>query len=108
MYFTETVNIPSETSLIFPFSRYPSIIDIGFATTIPEEQPAGGQLFMQTMNSIRISPDALHIEDTSGRVGNVDGVKGASLSDCSLLKPISQYSVNGQLFDLGQNFAGWC
>ncbi|CAF5139818.1 unnamed protein product, partial [Rotaria magnacalcarata] len=39
MYFTETVNIPSETSLIFPFSRYPSIIDIGFATTIPEEQP---------------------------------------------------------------------
>ena len=25
-----------------------------------------------------------------------------------VLKPISQDSVNGQVFDLGQNFAGWC
>ena len=35
-------------------------------------------------------------------------MKGASLTDGGVLKPISQDFVNGQIFDLGQNFAGWC
>jgi alpha-L-rhamnosidase len=35
-------------------------------------------------------------------------VQGASLTDGGILKPISQDYANGQIFDLGQNFAGWC
>ena len=73
----------------------------------PVDVAAGGQLSLQTMDPIRIGPGALHIA-TSGRLGNVVGVEGASLTDGGVLKPISQTSVNGQLFDLGQNFAGWC
>ncbi|CAF3886294.1 unnamed protein product [Adineta steineri] len=73
----------------------------------PVNFTAGGQLSLQTMDPIRIGPDALHIA-TSGNKGNVDGVQGGSLTDGGVLKPISQDSVNGQVFDLGQNFAGWC
>ncbi|CAF2935239.1 unnamed protein product [Rotaria sp. Silwood2] len=73
----------------------------------PVNFTTGGQLSLQLMDPIRIGSDALHIA-TSGRLGNVDGVKGASLTDGGVLKPISQDSVNGQVFDLGQNFAGWC
>jgi alpha-L-rhamnosidase len=73
----------------------------------PVNVAAGGQLSLQTMDPIRIGPDALHI-GTSGHLGNVAGVQGASLTDGGILKPISQDYVNGQVFDLGQNFAGWC
>ena len=73
----------------------------------PVNFTTGGQFSFQTMDPIRIGPDALHIA-TSGRLGNVAGVQGASLTDGGILKPISQTSLNGQLFDLGQNFAGWC
>ncbi|CAF1238174.1 unnamed protein product [Adineta steineri] len=73
----------------------------------PVNFTAGGQLSLQTMDPIRIGPDALHIA-TSGNKGNVDGVQGGSLTDGGILKPISQDEVNGQVFDLGQNFAGWC
>ncbi len=73
----------------------------------PVNFTAGGQLSLQIMDPIRIGPDALHIA-TSGRLGNVAGVQGASLTDGGVLKPISQDSINGQVFDLGQNFAGWC
>ena len=73
----------------------------------PVNFTAGGQFTMQTMDPIRIGSDALHIA-TSGHIGLPQGVKGASLTDGGVLKPISKDSVNGQLFDLGQNFAGWC
>jgi alpha-L-rhamnosidase len=73
----------------------------------PIDFAAGGQLSLQSMDPIRIGPGALHIA-TSGRLGNVGRVKGGSLTDGGVLKPISQDSVNGQVFDLGQNFAGWC
>ncbi|CAF0797113.1 unnamed protein product [Adineta ricciae] len=73
----------------------------------PVNFTAGGQFSLQMMDPVRIGPDALHIA-TSGRRGNVDGVQGASLTDGGVLKPILQEHVNGQLFDLGQNFAGWC
>jgi len=73
----------------------------------PVNFTAGGQFSLQIMDPIRIGPEALHIA-TSGRLGNVAGVQGASLTDGGVLKPISQDSVNGQVFDLGQNFAGWC
>ncbi|UJR20528.1 hypothetical protein I4U23_023655 [Adineta vaga] len=73
----------------------------------PVNFTAGGQFTLQMMDPIRIGPDALHIA-TSGLRGNIDGVHGGSLTDGGILKPISQDSVNGQLFDLGQNFAGWC
>ena len=73
----------------------------------PVDFSAGGQLSLQTMDPVRIGPGALHIA-TSGRLGNVAGVQGASLTDGGVLKPISQTGINGQLFDLGQNFAGWC
>jgi alpha-L-rhamnosidase len=73
----------------------------------PVNFTAGGQFSLQIMDPIRIGPDALHIA-TSGRLGNVAGVNGASLTDGGVLKPISQEYVNGQLFDFGQNFAGWC
>ena len=73
----------------------------------PVNFTAGGQFSLQIMDPIRIGPGALHI-GTSGRLGNVAGVQGASLTDGGVLKPISQDHVNGQLFDLGQNFAGWC
>ena len=59
------------------------------------------------MDPIRIGPGALHIA-ISGRLGLVAGVEGASLTDGGILKPISQDFVNGQVFDLGENFAGWC
>ena len=73
----------------------------------PVNFTAGGQFSLQIMDPIRIGPDALHIA-TSGRLGNAAGVQGASLTDGGILKPISQDAVNGQVFDLGQNFAGWC
>lgn len=73
----------------------------------PVNFTAGGQFSLQTMDPIRIGPNALHVA-TSGRLGNVAGVQGGSLTDGGVLKPISQDSVNGQVFDLGQNFAGWC
>jgi len=73
----------------------------------PIDYAAGGQFSLQIMDPIRIGPNALHIA-TSGRQGNMAGVQGASLTDGGVLKPISQDSVNGQVFDLGQNFAGWC
>jgi alpha-L-rhamnosidase len=68
---------------------------------------AGGQFSLQIMDPVRIGPDALHIA-TSGRLGNVAGVNGSSLTDGDVLKPISQEYMNGQVFDLSQNFAGWC
>ena len=73
----------------------------------PVNFTAGGQFSLQIMDPIRIGPNALHI-GTSGRLGNVAGVQGGSLTDGGILKPILQDYVNGQLFDLGQNFAGWC
>ncbi|CAF1232158.1 unnamed protein product [Rotaria sp. Silwood1] len=73
----------------------------------PVNFTAGGQFSLQTMNPIRIGPNALHIA-TSDRSGLVAGVNGASLTTGGVLKPISQDYVNGQVFDLGQNFAGWC
>ena len=73
----------------------------------PVNFTAGGQFSLQIMDPIRIGPNALHIA-TSGNIGNVVGVQGGSLTDGGVLKPISQTLINGQLFDLGQNFAGWC
>ena len=73
----------------------------------PVNFTAGGQFSLQIMDPVRIGPEALHIA-TSGRLGNVAGVQGASLTDGGILKPISQEFINGHLFDLGQNFAGWC
>ncbi|CAF1169328.1 unnamed protein product [Didymodactylos carnosus] len=73
----------------------------------PVNFTAGGHLSLQTMDPIRIGPDALHIA-TSGRSGLVTGVNGVSVTDGGVIKPISKDSVNGQVFDLGQNFAGWC
>jgi alpha-L-rhamnosidase len=73
----------------------------------PVNFTAGGQFSLQIMDPIRIGPNALHIA-TSGRTGLIAGVKGASLTDGGVLKPISKDSINGQVFDLGQNFAGWC
>ncbi|CAF0861799.1 unnamed protein product [Adineta ricciae] len=73
----------------------------------PVDFTAGGQFSLQIMDPIRIGPGALHIA-TSGQFGQLDGVQGASLTDGGVLKPISQDMINGQVFDLGQNFAGWC
>ena len=74
----------------------------------PVNFTAGGQFSLQIMDPIRIGSDALHIA-TSGDVEHLlRGVNGASLTDGGVLKPISKDSVNGQVFDLGQNFAGWC
>ncbi|CAF1427329.1 unnamed protein product, partial [Rotaria sordida] len=79
------------------------------ASTLPSPVnfTAGGQFSLQTMDPIRIGPNALHVA-TSGHSGLLAGVQGASLTDSGVLKPISQDFVNGQIFDLGQNFAGWC
>ena len=66
---------------------------------------AGGQFSLQIMDPVRIGPDALHIA-TSGRSSLIAGVQGASLTDGGVLKPISQDTVNGEVFDFGQNFAG--
>jgi hypothetical protein len=46
----------------------------------PVNFTAGGQFSLQIMDPIRIGPDALHIA-TSGRLGNVAAVQGASLTD---------------------------
>lgn len=73
----------------------------------PVNFTAGGQFSLQIMDPIRIGPNALHIA-TSGRLDLPLGVQGASLTSGGILKPISQDFVNGQVFDLGQNFAGWC
>jgi alpha-L-rhamnosidase len=73
----------------------------------PVNFTAGGQFSLQIMDPIRIGPGALHIS-TSGQLGLVAGVQGASLTDGGVLKPISQDFLNGHVFDLGQNFAGWC
>jgi alpha-L-rhamnosidase len=73
----------------------------------PVNFTAGGQFSLQIMDPIRIGPGALHIS-TSGQSGLVAGVQGASLTDGGVLKPISQDFLNGHVFDLGQNFAGWC
>ncbi|CAF1267510.1 unnamed protein product [Rotaria sordida] len=79
------------------------------ASTLPSPVnfTAGGQFSLQTMDPIRIGPNALHVA-TSGHSGLLAGVQGASLTDSGVLKPISQDFVNGQIFDLGQNFGGWC
>ena len=73
----------------------------------PVNFTAGGQFSLQTMDPIRIGPQALHIA-TSGHLGNPTGVQGSSLTDGGILKPVGQDYCNGQMFDLGQNFAGWC
>ena len=73
----------------------------------PVNFTAGGQFSLQIMDPVRIGPDALHI-GTSGQLGHPPSVQGASLTDGGVLKPISQEFINGHLFDLGQNFAGWC
>jgi alpha-L-rhamnosidase len=85
---------------------YPFWINASILSS-PVNFKAGGQFSLQIMDPIRIGPDALHIA-TSGHLGNAAGVQGASLTDGGVLKPISQDYVNGQVFDLGQNFAGWC
>ena len=64
----------------------------------PVNFTAGGQLSLQSMDPIRIGPQALHVA-TSGHRGLLEG---------GVLKPISKDTLNGQVFDLGQNFAGWC
>ena len=73
----------------------------------PVNLTAGGQFSLQIMDPIRIGPEALHIA-TSRRFDLSEGVRGASLFDGGVLKPVGWDFVNGQLFDLGQNFAGWC
>jgi alpha-L-rhamnosidase len=73
----------------------------------PVNFTAGGQFSLQIMDPIRIGPSALHVA-TSSHAGLIAGVQGASLTDGGVLKPISQDFLNGHVFDLGQNFAGWC
>ena len=73
----------------------------------PVNFTAGGQLSLQSIDPIRIGPQALHVA-TSGHLGLLPGVNGASLTGGGVLKPISKDTLNGQVFDLGQNFAGWC
>ena len=90
-------NFTDSFSLWINASILPSPIDVS----------AGGQLSLQMMDPIRIGPGSLHIA-TSGTEDRPMGVIGASLMDGGVLKPISQDYDNGQIFDLGQNFAGWC
>ncbi|CAF1293205.1 unnamed protein product [Adineta ricciae] len=85
---------------------YPTWFNASVLTS-PVNFTAGGQFSLQIMDPIRIGPNALHIA-TSGNRGLPAGVNGASLTDGGVLKPISQDAINGQVFDLGQNIAGWC
>ncbi|CAF1133276.1 unnamed protein product, partial [Didymodactylos carnosus] len=85
----------------------------------PVNVTANGQITLQQMDPIRAGPDALHIETgntveearTFVRANEIGNIKGASIAlSNGVLKPISvaNPSLNTLVFDIGQNFAGWC
>jgi alpha-L-rhamnosidase len=84
------------------------------ATIVPSPLDATGQLSLQPMDPIRLPPDNLHIATSArfhpGQRGSPADVSGVdlALSSGGLITPVSVGSNEGQLFDLGQNMAGWC
>ncbi|CAF1345761.1 unnamed protein product [Adineta ricciae] len=83
----------------------------------PVNDSSMGLLVLQDMPPIRAGPDALHFEvglDQSEHsyltLKDIGEIKGASLADGGILKPIDSWiSDSGvRTFDLGQNMVGWC
>ncbi|UJR07843.1 hypothetical protein I4U23_012126 [Adineta vaga] len=82
----------------------------------PLNETLHGRFVMQDMPPIRAGADALHFEVTTEPVGGylsskeVERSHGAKLSDGGVLKPIATWSptIGVQVFDMGQNMAGWC
>ncbi|CAF1091208.1 unnamed protein product [Adineta ricciae] len=93
-------------SLWLPADEMPSPLN----KTLP------GHLVMQDMPPIRAGADALHIEVSTEPIGEyltpseVGQILGGKLSDGGVLKPIATWSptIGVQVFDMGQNMAGWC
>ncbi|CAF2059409.1 unnamed protein product [Rotaria magnacalcarata] len=73
-----------------------------------------GTLSLQRMPPIRAGPDALNIPDLSSIDDITTSIVESYLYGADLTKfngvliPIGTDYSNGQIFDLGQNFAGWC
>ncbi len=76
-----------------------------------------GLFVLQDMPPIRAGPDALHFEvrtdnQQQGYLNREDigEIKGAKLTDGAILKPVAMWRSDSgvQIFDLGQNIAGWC
>ncbi|UJR17759.1 hypothetical protein I4U23_004657 [Adineta vaga] len=84
----------------------------------PVNITSGGQLTLQDMPPVRAGPDALHFEveyDVDEKKSYLSKeesgtILGASLKDGGILKPISMSLPfpTVQIFDMGQNMAGWC
>ena len=81
------------------------------ASVLPSPLEAGGVLSLQPMDPVRVGESALHIATSASRTGHdgrIAGVQGGSLMSGGVLRPVATGSANGIVFDLGQNFAGWC
>ena len=77
----------------------------------PPPAPPSSLFVLQPMAPIRIGPDALHIKTSAARLGGkgqADYIQGGSLMDGGVLKPVGTGGTGHQVFDLGQNFAGFC
>ena len=83
----------------------------------PINSSMGGKLVLQDMPPIRAGIDALHFEVMLNdqqhsylTLEDIGEIKGASLINGTVLKPISMWSSESEVitFDLGQNIAGWC
>jgi len=84
------------------------------ATVVPSPLDADGVLSLQIHDPVRLPPDNLHIatsaRSTPGALGQPEGLLGASLTATGgVITPNKVGDVpEGQVFDLGQNMAGWC
>ncbi|CAF4994020.1 unnamed protein product [Rotaria sp. Silwood1] len=82
----------------------------------PINDSVHGQIVMQDMLPIRAGSDALHFEVTTKPIDgylssdDIGYMHGAMLTESGILKPIATWSptIGVQVFDLGQNMAGWC
>ncbi|CAF3217555.1 unnamed protein product [Rotaria socialis] len=82
----------------------------------PVNETLHGRIVMQDMPPIRAGPGALHFEVTNRPIGeylspnDIHEIQGALLTETGILKPIATWSptIGVQVFDVGQNIAGWC
>jgi len=82
------------------------------ATIMPSPLGPTGVLSMQIHDPVRLAPDNLHIATSARnnpkRLGQSPLINGADLTAGGVITPVAISATEGQLFDLGQNIAGWC
>ena len=99
----------SESGFVDPYARWIN------ATQLPSPVGSNGLLALQGHDPIRLPPDNLHVATSAAAhptsPSQPEWVRGGDLvvDQGGVIQPVELGGVvAGQVFDLGQNIAGWC